>query len=87
MSSVEKRFTTPTSKEFPSISFHEQMSPNTVKNLKQFITVSSGSIMSGQTNVILAPPIIARGLFNIPYGMPTVIVQPVVPPSPSSLSP
>lgn len=87
MSSVEKSPTTPTSKEFPSISFHEQMSPNTVKNLKQFITVSSGSIMSGRTNVILAPPIIARGLLNIPYGMPTVIVQPVVPPSPSSLSP
>ncbi|VDI45814.1 zinc finger protein ZFPM1 [Mytilus galloprovincialis] len=72
---------------FPNLQFQEQMSPVASKNLKHLMNVSSASLMSGQTNVILGPPIVARGMLNMPFGMPTVIVQPVVPQSPNNISP
>lgn len=68
-----------------SISFQEQMSPASAKNLKHLVNVSSA--IPGQANVILGPPIVARGMLNIPFGMPTVIVQPVVPPVSAAISP
>ncbi|KAJ8302817.1 hypothetical protein KUTeg_019213 [Tegillarca granosa] len=48
-------------------------------DLKKVISVSSGSMLSSQTRVLLAPPILApNGVGDMTMGMPTVIVQPIV---------
>jgi len=72
---------------FPNgkMSFLDAASEHITKlNLQNFMNMESTSMIPGQTRVILAPPIIADGNSNLSFGMPTVIVQPVMPPTSST---